>query len=794
MRLLAGKSEPAIFIKKLTQINATIFDRVTRIRVFATKNPVTAFFLLLTGTLIGLPLFALLTFLSLLYAGAFGKLPATAALHNINHNIASEVYAADGVLLGRYFIENRLPTTLEEVAPHVIDALVATEDARFYQHNGIDYRAWARVIVRTILLQDESSGGGSTLSQQLAKNLFPRKKYWILNTPINKAREIAIALRLEKVYSKEELLTLYLNKMPFSDNVFGIKVASQRFFNTTPDKLKVEEAALLIGQLQATTAYHPIKKPQRALQRRNVVLTRMVSHGYLDPAVADSLKELPVQLTYSVKKHDDGIGTYFREYLRLQLEEALKKQTKEDGSAYNLYTDGLKIYTTLDSKMQLFAEKAVAEEMKTIQAAYYKHFKNHKDVVPYGNEQVLIQQVKASERYRRLKEKKSDKKTIDSIFAVPVKMTVFSWKDQTEKDTTMSPLDSIKYYLSLLNTGFLAVEPVTGAIKAWVGGVNFKNLKFDHVKSRRQVGSTFKPVVYAQALQSGIKPCKRFHNEHITYEEFEGWAPRNVDNKYGGWYNMEGALKKSINTIAVQVILEIGVDSVRQMAKRMGVNSPIPKEAGIALGGVDLTLFEMVNVFATLANRGVKPELHCIARIETADGKVLKTFSAPNPEKFGRALSQQHADMLTKILTKVVKSGGTASKLQKLYEHDAPVAGKTGTSNNNRDGWFIGYTPDIVIGAWVGGDNQWVRFHDTGLGQGSSTALPVCVNFLNQLYENKAFETWEEHEFPELDSLTNALLDCHKKAKVDSTLLDSLPLAPEPILPENEEIIQTPGG
>ncbi|MEK7258116.1 MAG: transglycosylase domain-containing protein, partial [Bacteroidota bacterium] len=640
----------------------------------------------------------------------------------------------------------------------------------FYEHSGVDYRAWARVVWRTIILRQKTSGGGSTLSQQLAKNLFPRQKFWLLETPVNKAKEIVIARRLERVFNKERLLALYLNTMPFSDNVFGIKAAAQRFFNCSPDSLTVEQGALLIGTLKATTAYHPIKKPERATRRRNQVLARMVRFGFLPREQFDSLKNLPLALKYTVTSYHGGIGTYFREHLRLELEEKLKTLRKPDGSAFNLYTDGLKIHTTLDSRMQSFAEAAVAEEMARIQQAYLHHFRHHKDALPFGSGSMVSQAVKSSERHRRLKDAGLTQAQIDAQFATPVRMKIFTWENGgSEKDTLLSPLDSVKYYLSLLNTGFLAAEPKTGKILSWVGGINFKYLKFDHVKSRRQVGSAFKPVVYAKALQEGVSPCKSFRNEHVVYEEMGNWAPRNLDDKYGGWYNMKKALQKSVNVIAVQVILKVGVDSVRQLAQRMGVTSPMPREAGIALGGMDLSLYEMVNVFSTFANEGLKPELHCISRIETMDGKILKEFAPPAPASFHRAISKAHAEMLTHMLEKVVDHGGTASRLRHLTDFEAPVAGKTGTSNDNRDGWFLGFTPDVAVGAWVGGDNQWVRFHDTSLGQGSATAMPICAKFLNRVYADRRFREWDEHEFPEMDSLTEATLKCYKKVEMDSS-------------------------
>ncbi len=747
------------------------------------QKPILTKIALVASLVFFLSMLSVSVFITLLYSGGFGTIPTKDSLKNIDHNLASEVYTADGVLLGRYYLENRLPAKLEEIPDCLKNALIAAEDSRFYEHNGIDYRALGRVLVKSILMQRDESGGGSTITQQLAKNLFPRQKFWFFSLPINKAREMAIATRLEKVYSKEEIIALYLNTIPFSGNVFGIKTASVRFFNTSPKNLEPEQAAVLVGMLKATTAYHPKRNPERSKERRNQVLGRMEKYGYLSNQESECYQNLPLVLDYQVRKHDEGIGTYFREHLRLHLEEELKNYTKPDGSAYNIYTDGLKIYTTIDSRLQKFAEKAAEEEMRKIQDNFFKSMKKDKDGKAYGSDQLLTQQVGQSDRVRALKSRKASKEEIAEMLKTPVKMTILDWKTGNDVDTLMTPVDSVKYYLSLLNTGLFVADPHSGRILAWVGGVNFKYAKFDHIKSRRQVGSTFKPVMYAQALRSGMNPCKNWRDEHITYEEFDNWAPKNVNDEYGGYYNMEGALKRSINTIAVQVILELKVDSVRAMARRMGINSPIPKEAGIALGGVDLTLFEMVNAFSTIANRGKKPELHYITKVETNDGAVLEGFAPPKSKSFATAMSETHADMMRYFLTKVVESDrGTAHRLRDQFKLKVPVAAKTGTSNDNRDGWFLGFTPNLAFGAWVGGEHPQVRFSETRLGQGSSTAMPICSNFLNQVYASKDFEKWQQNKFPELDSITLDRLDCYglRHPEIDSILVDSV-IAAEPV-------------
>jgi len=748
-------------------------SQIARYRAYEAKHPRKAKLFLWIG-LPGIAGFgSLLFFLALIYVGAFGWLPSYAALKDLNQNIASEVYSADGELLGKFYLENRLPADLEDVSPYIINALISTEDARFFEHGGVEVRAWGRVFLRTVLMRDESAGGGSTLSQQLAKNLYPRKRYSILTIPVAKMKEIIIANRLEHVYDKNELLALYLNTVPFGDNVFGIKVAAQHFFSTTPKDIKVEEAAVLIGMLKANSAYNPARHPVRALSRRNTVLAQMMKYGHLDSLELDSLSQLPIELKYSTESHNEGLATYFRANLQLELEEELKKYTKPDGRPYNLYTDGLKIYTTINAKMQRYAEEAVAEQMKNVQKNFDEHFKGYNNAIPWGTDELLQQTKRASERYLRLKKKGLSEAEIDSNFATPVPMTIFSWETESQdKDTLMSPLDSIKHYLTTLNTGFLAVEPQTGKVLAWVGGINFKYFQFDHVKSIRQVGSTFKPVVYAAAIEKGIAPCERIENAFITYKEYDNWAPRNVDGKYGGSYSMRGALRQSVNSIAVQLIMKVGVDSVRRLAIEMGITTDIPHEPGIALGSVDASVYDMVIMMSTFPNRGVVTEPYYLTRIETADGKTLVESTAPNPNNFKRVMNPVNADMMTHLLQGAV-DGGTGGRLRYQSGFYYPAGGKTGTTNNNSDGWFTGFTPDIVFGAWVGAEQPVVRFRSTRLGQGAATALPICGVFLRKVYEDDTFKSYRTAAFHRLDSLSYAKFNCPDFIPPDSVLLDS---------------------
>ncbi|MAT53226.1 MAG: penicillin-binding protein [Saprospirales bacterium] len=740
---------------------------------FSKERPRTAKWLKRLGMAAGSLFLLMLLFVILVYAGAFGKLPSYAELRDINQNVASEVYSEDGELLGKFFIENRLPADLDDLPEYVINALVATEDARFFQHSGIDLRAWVRVFLRTVLLMDRTGGGGSTLSQQLAKNLYPRKDHGIFSIPVAKVKEIFIAHRLEQIYDKDQLLALYLNTVSFGENIYGIKVASQRFFGEDPKDLTVEQAAMLVGMLKGPNLYNPVRHPERAQTRRNVVLQQMSKYGYLEPADCDSLQAIPLEVNYSHESHYEGMATYFRSHLRQQLDDELSKLTKPDGRPYNLYTDGLKIYTTINSRMQRYAEEAVNRQMAEVQRQYYRHLKGRRNALPWGSNQLLRSEMKKTKRYQVWKEQGHSDEEIDSLFKLPVNMTIFDWRAADHnRDTLLAPMDSLKYYLSLFHAGFLALEPATGKVRAWVGGIDFKYFQYDHVKSKRQVGSTFKPILYSAALMKGVDPCQRFPNELITYEEYQDWTPRNAEGEYGGSYSMKGALKKSVNTVAAQLIMQTGIEPVRELARSMGISSDIPKEPGIALGAVDASLYEMVQVYATLANQGRKPEPWYLVRVETAEGDTLIDFDRPHARNFEQVLSDSIARVMTTMLQAVVNEG-TGARLRSQFGFQYAVAGKTGTTNNNADGWFLGYTPDLAFGAWVGASQPVVRFHSTSLGQGSATALPICGYFLNRVYRNPRFKKFKESKFEQPDSSALANLDCYDYIPADSVLIDS---------------------
>lgn len=721
---------------------------------FLRKYPFVLWLLRVLGIIILLGAIAATSFLMSIRYGAFGPLPTKEDLAEVENPLAAEVYSADSTLLGRYFLEHRSNVRYKNISPHFINALVATEDVRYFKHNGVDLRAWARVFYKSILKKDDSAGGGSTITQQLAKNLYPRKDYGEYSLIINKLKEVFIAMRLETLYSKEEIMEMYLNTVPFSENTYGIKVASQRFFGVRPDSLNAEQSAVLVAMLKATTTYSPVSNPDKSLERRNLVLGQMAKYKYLTKAEADSLKTLPLGLNYSPLNHNEGIATHFREHLRLELKQILADYRKPNGMAYNIYTDGLKIYTTLDAKMQRYAEQAMREHMAQLQQDFYKHLKGQP---AWENDTVLVMAIQHSPRYRRLKAEGHSLAEIDSIMNIPVKMTIFDW-NKKEKTLEMSPLDSIKYYLSLFNAGFLAVEPQTGAVKAWVGGIEHKYFKYDHVKSRRQVGSTFKPIVYATALQKGLAPCSYTGNFLRTYPQYQYWTPKNADNKYGGAYSMEGAMINSINTISVNTTVRIGALNVAQMAEDLGISDEVPGVPAIALGAHEASLQDMVTVYSTFANQGRRPELRYIQRIETSRGRVIYQNWIDTSE-WKQPLTVDQADMMTQMLRAAVDKG-TGRRLRFRYKFTNDIAGKTGTSQNHSDGWFIGYTPTLVAGTWVGGESPSVRFRELSLGQGANMALPIYALFLKRLQADKDYEQIFYAKFPEPSEDVKAALDC----------------------------------
>jgi len=667
-------------------------------------------------------------FVLLVLGGAFGRIPDREELESIQNPIATEVYSADDVLMGTYYIENRQYLEGSEIPETFRNALIATEDVRFYSHRGIDVRSLFRVFFKTLIMGEKSSGGGSTLTQQLAKNLYPRDDFGVFSMPANKVKEMATARRMEKVYTKDKILEMYFSTVPFGENTFGIKSAARQYFNEDPLDLGPEETATLVGMLKATWIYHPVRNPEQSLERRNVVLGQMAKYGFLEAGQADSLKKIGLVTDYHPLPHNAGIAPYFREFIRAELDEWCSVHTKNGTDPYNLYTDGLKVYTTIDSRLQHYAEEAMRNHMTHLQEIFEKQWEGDELWKGLTEEQLLINY---SGEHRS---------GMDS--EQPRDMEVFTWEGKQSKE--YSTLDSIKHYLRFLQTGFLAMDVSTAEIKAWVGGINHEYYKFDHVLARRQTGSVFKPLVYLEALEQDISPCEYFPNDSVVYPEYEDWTPRNADRSYGGFYSMKGALIHSVNTVSVKLLMQVGIDSVRELCQKAGIRSPLPAVPSLALGSGDVSLYEMLGVYQAIANRGVSKEPQYLRRIEDRKGKVLAEFS---PATEGRKVfTPENADVMIEMLRGVVNKG-TASGLRSRYGLTADIAGKTGTTQNYTDGWFIGFTPGLVAGAWVGGDLQNVRFRSIEYGQGAYAAMPIWAGFMKSVFRDDQWSTLQQDSF-----------------------------------------------
>ena len=694
-------------------------------------------------------------------------MPSGKELKNKRNDTASEVYSADSVLLGRYFLYDRTNISYQEIDTSVIAALVATEDARFYRHHGIDSRSLARVLIKTILLQKESSGGGSTITQQLIKNLYPRRDRLMLDMPINKAREMILARRLESVYSKPEILELYLNTVSFGGTIFGVERAARYFFDRPASKLKPEQAAMLVGMLKATTSYNPRNHPERATRRRNVVLGQMEKYGYLTPEKAEALKKLPLVTKKGKmpeREKEENLAPYFREQLRVELAEWCANQSKRGGDPYDLYTDGLKIYTTIDAKIQREAERAVARRMASLQKQFDAHWQGRN---PWGNDKTVLENaMRRSPRYRRMKAAGASEEEIKKAFQQRRPMTLYRWGGTTRR--TMSPMDSLAYYAKFLNTGLVSMEPETGFVRAWVGGINHSLFKYDHVTSKRQVGSTFKPILYAAALQKGIQPCKYIENKLTTYEQYDDWSPQNADNQYGGRYSLEGALSNSVNTVSAQLIMRVGVPTAIRMARDLGIESDLPSVPSLALGTADISLLEMVGAYSVFANEGRITEPVYVTKIVDGGGRVLRENER---QRHKRILAPDNAAAMLHMMQAVVDEGSGA-RLRSTFGLKVDIAGKTGTTQNQTDGWFIGITPGLVTGVWVGGESPLVRFRSLSLGQGSRTALPIWGEFISRLVRLDYFKG--KVPFAPLSERLENRLNCAPYLEDEPTFFDKV--------------------
>jgi len=684
-----------------------------------------------------LAIFAIfILFFAAIYFGLFGKIPSSKDLSELKQNEATQVLSADGKLIGKYYIFDRQPITYEQIPQNLIDALLATEDIRFFEHDGIDNRSLMRVFVKSILLQDKSSGGGSTLTLQLAKNLYGRKDYGYLGIVINKLQESIIATRLEDVYNKKEILTLYLNTVPFSDNTFGIESAAMKFFNKHTKDLSLEESAVLVGMLKASHYYNPRIFPERSKLRRDVVLVQMSKYDFISTEEMETAKKTPLELKYQYYGHNQGVAPYFREQLRRDLTNILDTLKNNKKEPYNIYRDGLIVHTTLDYKMQLLAEQAVNKHMAELQAAHEKSYGSKGPWIT--NKAIVLDALKRTEKYKQLSEKgHSDKEILSILDKDPHQIEVFNYgKNKFIEGTT---LDSIRYYQKFLNAGFMALTPTTGAVQAWVGGVDFEHFKYDHVaQSKRQVGSTFKPIVYTAALENGIEPCSYFSINEVTYPG--GWTPKN-SGSYGEDpfmnYNMKTALSHSINTIAVKVLMETGISNVISQAHKMGIESELPEVPSIALGTAEISLKEMAKAYTSFVNNAKPSTPYYITSIEDGAGNVLVEFK-PEVQKTP-AYSEQNREIMIEMM-KATVSEGTATRLRSTYGLTNDIAGKTGTTQSNKDGWFVGITPNLVAVTWVGTDDPRVGFRNTRIGQGANSALPVFALFMQSLNKDSDFD------------------------------------------------------
>ena len=697
--------------------------------------------------------------------GVFGPMPTFEELENPKSNLATEVISADGKLIGKYYIENRSNTQYQELSPNVINALIATEDARFEKHSGIDVKAIFRVAWG--MMTRTSKGGGSTITQQLAKNLFPRKQNrTFLETVMIKFKEWITAIKLERNYSKDEILAMYLNTVDFGSQSYGIKSAAKTYFNKETDQLNVEEAAILVGILKAPTWFSPVRNPGRSLERRNTVLNQMLKYEYITQSEYDSVKNLPVDMTnYRIQDHTTGIATYFREYLRMVLTEWCNSHPREDGIPYNLYKDGLKVYTTINYKMQEYAEQAVRTYLgKELQPSFFAHWKGvpnapfvfEKNVERKEIQNLLFQAMRRSDRYYHLKTQGFSDKEVLANFKVPVKMKVFSWKG--EIDTVMTPIDSIRYYKFFLQAGLMSMDPHNGYVKAYVGGIDYRFFQYDHVKlSKRQVGSTFKPFLYTLAMQEGESPCSRYPNVQPVIDLGNGqvWAPESSsDERRGQQVTLKWALANSNNWVSGQLIRKYSPKAVVNIAHKMGVTSDIPSVYSIALGSCDLSLYEMTGAMSVFANKGVYIEPIFVTHIEDKNGNLLQSFSPKSQE----AISEETAWLMIQLMRGVVESG-TSIRLRYKYGFDNPIAGKTGTTQNQSDGWFMGITPDLVTGVWVGCEDRAAHFRTITLGQGANMALPIWALYMQKVYSDASLKI-VKNDFYKLAKPLDIDLDC----------------------------------
>ena len=691
--------------------------------------------------------------------GGLGEMPDFRQLENPNTNLASQIISSDNKLLGKFhFGENRTPIEYDELPKQLIDALIATEDERFYSHSGIDFKATVRAVVYL-----NKKGGASTISQQLARQLFVgvRSKN-IFEAITQKAKEWVLAVRLERQYTKEEIITMYLNIYDFGYNGDGIKSASNIYFGKEPMELNIEESAMLVGMLKNSSLYNPMRRPELVKSRRNVVFNQMKRNSLLDESIIDSLKALPLEITYTPQSHREGLATYFRAYLQEFMKDWAKDNTKEDGSKYNLYLDGLKIYSTINYEMQGYAEESVKAHMANLQREFFNQ--NTPELNPTApfldlesedSIKIFKNAMKRSERWRKMRNSGKSEEEMFETFEKEVPMSIFSWNGNI--DTIMKPIDSIRYYKHFMQVGMMSMEPQTGHVKAWVGGINYKHFQYDHVKQgKRQIGSTFKPFLYATAIdQLKLSPCDSLPDaiyciEPNKFGNPEPWCPTNSSDKYGGMRTLKNALANSKNTISAQLMDKVGPKPVADLARNLGIESFIPDVPAIALGTPDLSVYEMVGAYGAFANQGIYVKPTMITRIEDKNG-ILLYQSSPETKD---VISEESAYVTLNLLEGVTKFGSGARLRHDIpedernpvykdvvtgypYKFQNAIAGKTGTTQNQSDGWFMGMVPNLVTGVWVGAEDRATHFETIAYGQGATMALPIWGLYMKKCYENE---------------------------------------------------------
>jgi penicillin-binding protein 1A len=673
----------------------------------------------------GFALFVLL--ITAISLGWLGYMPSMKELENPQSAVSSEVYASDGSLLGKYYIKNRSNSKFSEISPNVFNALIATEDERFKDHSGIDGVAVLRAVVFL-----GSKGGGSTITQQLALNLFnDNRASNKLVRIIQKMKEWVVAVKLEKNLTKDEIITLYLNTVPFGDNTYGIKNAALTFFNKTPDNLSLEEAAVLIGMLKGNTLYNPRRNPEKSLARRNTVIDQMEKYGYLNSATASEAKQKPLVLHYLKLDNHEGPAPYFRQVVEQEVKKWCKAHEKENGDNYDLYKDGLRIYTTIDPRMQRYAEEAVEDHLKDLQVAFAAQPKIKNGTIWAKGKplEALNSMIQRSERYLNLKEEGLTETDILKEFKKPVSMKVFTWKNKNHLvDTVMSPIDSIKYMRAFLSAGFMAMDPFTGEVKAWVGGIDHNFFQYDHVNigTKRQVGSTIKPLLYTLAVDNGYSPCS---SVSTAPQQFAGQAhPYNAGGSKYGNMSMKSALALSVNNASLYLLNQVTINSFIDFAHKCGISSNIEQVPSIALGVSDISLFEMVWSYTMFPNRGINTQPIFITKIEDKNGNILQN-NVPIQKEIVNAQTAYKMVLMMKGVTEI----GTARRLRSRYGLSGDMAGKTGTTNDQSDAWYIGYTPQLLAGAWVGCDDRFLRFSSEAQGQGAAAALPIWAYFFKKV-------------------------------------------------------------